>query len=245
MNLYERCVNLGTKLEAAIEADGNSTAVASGTKLADTLGQALDKIERTMRFRSEAGISERPQLDQKAIQKAVNAFRGSLSKHQLAALQHQHASDLRQTAEKQSSIAVEWAANQWKMLFDEYASTLDRAESRTLTGDSKQLEMAHRLSEKLRSAKRLNPVTNPDALELILKGKNATDWIQSFRVAGRQLRQILEELDTERNKLPPEVQIALNRAATREGLPLSEVTVDLLVALRAAGVDVQLVVKHP
>jgi hypothetical protein len=58
------------------------------------------------------------------------------------------------------------------------------------------------------------------------------------------MRAALEALDAERAALTPEVRDALQRAAAEGGLPLSEVTDELLAALRSAGVDDSLVVRR-
>ena len=61
---------------------------------------------------------------------------------------------------------------------------------------------------------------------------------------GGELRSLLEELKRAQAELPPQVQMALERAASEDGFPLEDLTEEMLISLRAAGVLGEFVVRR-
>jgi len=90
----------------------------------------------------------------------------------------------------------------------------------------------------------LDPITNAEELQRVLGEGELPEWIVAIGKIGSELRQALEAIDVEQAALTLEVSDALRRAATEGGLPLSELSTDLLNSIRLAGVDEHLVVRR-
>src|SRR5581483_5142366 len=110
MNLYDRCVDLQLKLEAALAADAGLELLARGTHLVEGLDQASQYLSAAAAFRSEANITGVPALDQNAVAQAVTAFRAGLSRHGSAAFQHQPAASLIKVAKSERNRAARWVS---------------------------------------------------------------------------------------------------------------------------------------
>jgi hypothetical protein len=244
MNLYERCTDLGVKLEAAQAADSSAALLASGTNLADRLDQASQYFAGAARLRSEAGIVERPPVDVKAMLRAVNAFRGALSSRKAAAFQQQYAANLTEIANKQREVAARWVLGRWKGLFSNFEAQMVRAREEALIGSATQQAVARSRAQTLFAAMGLDPILRSADLKELLGGDAIAVWMQAIHSKSDELNGALYALDTERAGLSAEVNEALRRATTGEGLPLSELSTELLHALRAAGVDDYLAVKR-
>jgi hypothetical protein len=81
-------------------------------------------------------------------------------------------------------------------------------------------------------------------IEERLGTSEAGEWLPGIRRLGHELLDALAALDAEGETMTPEVRAALTRAASESGLPLEDVTAELLAALQAAGVDDHLVVRR-
>lgn len=244
MNLYNRCVDLQLKLEAAQSADASLELLARGNRLVEGLDQASEYLEGTAAFRSKANIADAPALDLKRATQAVGAFRAGLSRHGSAAFQHQPATTLIEVAKSQRDRAARWVSSRWKELFARYEPLLDRAQPERLVGNATHCVVAQARASKLRAVRGMDPVMAGDDLRTRLGGVDVTAWIASIESLSADLRRALTALDEERAALTPEVRDALQRTSSEEGLPLSELGAELLAALRAAGVDGHLVVRR-
>jgi hypothetical protein len=242
MSLYDRCVDLQVKLDAAQLADASLELLARGARLVEGLDGASEYLEGTAAFRSNANIADAPALDLKRATQAVGAFRAGLSRHSSAAFQHQPAATLIEVAKSQRDRAARWVGACWKNLFAEYEPLLDRVQTEHLVGSGTHRVVAR--ASKLQAARGADPVTAVGELRSRLGGEEVAAWVASIESLGADLRRELAALDHERAALTDEVRDALQHAASEEGLPLSEISVDLLAALRAAGVDGHLVVRR-
>lgn len=244
MSLYDRCVDLQLKLEAAQSADAGVEVLARGARLVDGLDRAAEYLEGTAEFRILANVPDIPSLDTKAVSQAVAAFRGGLSRHGAAAFQHQPATTLVDVAKAQRERVARWVTARWKDFFAEDDAPLQRLQSEHFAGSSSKLVVAQARAAKLRAARGRDPVAESAELRALLGGNGIDAWLQSVATIRAELHSALQALDTERDALSPEVRSALQRAAGDGGLVLSEVTDELLAALRAAGVDDDLVVRR-
>jgi hypothetical protein len=245
VSLYDRSVDLQLKLEAAQSADTGLELLARGSRLVESLDRASEYFSGAATFRSTANIVDRPGIDLKAVSQAVGAFRAGLSRHGSAAFQHQPATTLSDVARTQRERTTRWVTARWRDRFAEYQPLLDRVETEHLVGSTHHIVIARTRASKLRTVRAMDPVAEASELQASLGGADVGAWLLAVTTLANEMRTALEALDAERAALTPEVRDALQRAASHDGLPLSEVTDELLAALRSAGVDDSLVVRRP
>jgi hypothetical protein len=243
MRLYDRAVDLQLKLEAAQSADASVELLAKGARLVDSIERASAYFGGAAEFRAKAQIAERPNLDLKAITQAVAAFRAGLSRHGSAAFQHQPTANLIEIANAQRERATRWVAARWKEFFTPYDALLERVQNERLASSTSHAIVAQHRAATLRAVKSDNPVDNGDDLRTRLGGGDVEDWLTKIGALASQLHEALSELDAEQAALTSEVRDALQRAA-EDGLPLSDLSDELLAALRTAGVDRHLMVRR-
>lgn len=244
MSLYDRSVDLQLKLEAAQSADTSLELLARGARLVESLERASEYLAGAVAFRSAVKIADRPGLDLKAVSKAVGAFRAGLSRHGSAAFQHEPAATLIEVAKAQRERTSRWVTARWKDGFEKYQPLLDRIQTEHLVGSATHIVVAQARASKLRAAMGMDPVANAAELQSTLGGADVGAWLRAITTLADEMRSALQALDAERAALTPEVREALRRASAVGGLPLSDVTQELLAALRSAGVDESLVVRH-
>ena len=174
----------------------------------------------------------------------MTAFRGGLSQHGAAAFQHQPATTLVDVAKAQRDRAARWVGARWKDVFTAADGILERVQNEHFVGSSTHLVTAKARAAKLRAARGSDPIIDAEELRTMLGGNGITEWVESIAAIRAELERALQALDSERAALTPEVRDALQRAASEGGLPLSDVTQEMLSALHAAGVDDHLVVRR-
>lgn len=244
MSLYDRSVDLQLKLEAAQSADTSLELLVRGARLVESLDRASEYLVGAAAFRLAVNVTDRPGLDLKAVSKAVGAFRAGLSRHGSAAFQHEPAATLIDVAKAQRERTARWVTARWKDRFERYRPLLDRIQTEHLIGSATQIVVAQARASKLRAAMGMDPVANAAELQNTLGGADVEAWLRAITTLANEMRSALQALDAERAALTPEVREALRRATAVGGLPLSEVTYELLTALRGAGVDESLVVRR-
>jgi len=242
VSIYDRAVDLNLKLEAARSADSNLELITKGTRLVDSLEEASKYFASAETFRLQARVIDRPNLDRKAVAQAVSGFRAGLSRHGSMAFQHQPATTMIEVAKSQRDRAARWATARWKALFAPYDPLLERVQTEHLVGKSINIAVAQARASKLRAARSLDPIANEAALRSSLGGEDVEAWLHAIETLATELSDALNALDAQRAAFTPEVREALRRAAS-DGLPLSEVSDELLGALRKSGVDGHLVVR--
>jgi hypothetical protein len=242
MSLYDRAVDLQVKLEAAQAADASIELLTKGARLVDSLERASTYFAHATAFRVKAHLNERPSVDLKTVTQAVGGFRAGLSRHGSAAFQHQPATTLAEVAKAQRERTARWVAAQWHELFAPYDPLLERVRTERLVGNATHVVVAQARASKLRAAKSLDPVANATELRTGLGGDDVEAWLIGIGKLAADLGDALSALDAEQAAFTPEVREALRRAAD-EGFPLSDLSDELLTALRNAGVDGHLLVR--
>ena len=139
------------------------------------------------------------------------------------------------------AIADRWAKSNWKEHFEPAKTLLERVESGDLRGSTATTARAR--ASQIKTVSGLNPVTDQADLESRLKVTGPLACIERVKSMIGELRAAIEMADTEHAALTPEVRDVLRRAA-EAGLPLAEITPELLSALRSAGVIEDLVVRR-
>jgi hypothetical protein len=242
MSVYDRAVDLQVKLEAAREADTSIELLTRGARLVNSLEQASAYFADASAFHAKAHLNERPNLDTRAVTQAVSGFRAGLSRHGSAAFQHQPATTLAEVAKVQRERAARWVTARWRELFAPYDPLLDRVQTERLVGNTTHVVAAQTRAARLQAAKLLDPVADAADLRTTLGGDDVEAWLDAIGNQAARLSDALGALDAEQAAFTPEVREAL-RLAADDGLPLSEVSNELLAALRNAGVDGHLVVR--
>ena len=79
MNLYDRCVDLQVKLQAAQSADANDELLARGQRLTEGLDRASNYLEGVAAFRIVAAIDRKPDVELRSVTQAITAFRAGLT----------------------------------------------------------------------------------------------------------------------------------------------------------------------
>jgi hypothetical protein len=243
MSLYDRAVDLQLKLEAAQSADTSVELLTRGARLVESLDRASEYFAGAASFRAKAQVHNRPTLDLKAVSQAVGGFRAGLSRHGSAAFQHQPAATLTEVAKAQRERVARWVTARWSDLFAECDPLLERVDNEHPVGNTTRIVVARSRAATLRAARSMDPVANGTKLQTTLGGADMEAWLHAITTLTTELRQALDALDAERAAFTPEVREALRRAAD-DGLPLSELSDELLAALRSAGVDEHLVVRR-
>lgn len=242
MNLYDRAVDLTTRLSAAGDNDAGEQLVVRGTVLAD----ALDEVSAYLEEAQKVALSLLPQgrlpLDPMAMSQAVKAFRRGLAAHQAAAFQHQSATKLLDFAKAQRQKSERSIREAWLALFSPADPFLLRVQDGLLVGGVSQRASIQTKAQKLSTAKALNPVNDQETIRKHLGGDGVEAWKRSISQLVDDLARALRELEDEQDALSPAVREALRRVKD-DGLPLSELTDDLLGELRRGGFDKTLMVR--
>jgi hypothetical protein len=242
MNLYDRAVDLATRLSAARDNDAGEQLVVRGTVLADALDEVSAYLEEAQRVALALLPQGRLPIDSKAMSQAVNAFRGGLATHQAAAFQHQPATKLQDFAKSQRQKCERSIREAWVALFSPADPLLQRVQDGLLVGGVAQRASIQTKAQKLSTAQALNPVTDQEAIRKHLGGDGVEEWKGSISQLVDDLALALREMEDEQDALSPAVLEAL-RKAKDDGLPLSELTDDLLGELRKGGFDKKLMVR--
>jgi hypothetical protein len=245
MSLYDQAVDLQLKLDAAQSADSGLELVTKADHVVEALDTATEYLAGISRLQSHLSLTERPPIDAKASAQAITAFRAGLSRYGPRAFQQQPAAKLIDIAKEQRARTARWALARWKAIFGQYQPLMDQAQPGQLLGASQHRFIAERKARKLTMLARQDPVADESTvIAELCDGDADASWPQCVNVLGEELAAALQSLQDEHTALTTEVQKALDAATTEAGLSLGEVTASLLDALRAAGVDDDLVVRR-
>lgn len=243
MNLYDRAVTLGVKLDAAASADSNDAVLAQGQLLVTDLDLASARMESAATMRDDLAATAGPSLNAKETNQAIGAFRAGLSRHGAAAFQHAPAVTLRDLARQQSTTVEKWTLANWRRQVAERTPYAALATPDKLQGNPTHRQRVDIRLRKLATIRDLNPLLDRDRLRVELQGDTPAEWLQAAAALDREISDALNLLEETRAKQSPRVRAAMSKAGSVYGLPLDEVTHELLDELRAAGVDDQLVVR--
>lgn len=244
MTLYDRAVTLGVKLSAAAAADAGDALLAQGQMLVGDLDLTSTQLEDLATIRADFGVDGRPNFDAKAVTQAIGAFRAGLSRHGSPAFQHAPAGTLRDVAKQQRAAAARWALSSWRARIDDLTPAAALATSERLQGNAAHRRRAENRLRKLTRVRDLNPLVDAVKLQAELEGNVLADWLAAIARLNTELREALETLDAARLQQSPTVRAALARASSVDGLPLEELTDELLAELRTTGIADQLLVRQ-
>jgi len=244
MTLYNRAVDLGVRLGAAAAADASDALLAQGQILVTDLDRTSSQLEAAASIGDDLGGDSRPKPDAKAVTQAIGAFRAGLSRHGAAAFQHAPTGTLRDVAKQQRTATERWVLRAWRARLDDLTPHAALATSDRLHGSTTHRQRAENRRQKLARVRDLNPLLDAVNLQAELGDGAVADWLEAVAALDQDLGDMLEILDVARTQQSPTVRAALARASSVSGLPLDELTDELLAELRAADLEDQLVVRR-
>ena len=244
MNIFDRATEIQVRLQAASEADSSDELLSRSRTVRMELNEAAAFFEAVNSFRSALDTQDVPNININGVSSALGRFRGALSRFGSAAVQQQTATTLLETIKTETTRLDRWVKSIWKSRFDDVQSLLDREETGDLIGSNDHRKKARGSASRLRRARNTDPVRAPEELEKNLGATGFDACLKKIEVLGDGLRSAIEKMDQERAALTPEVQRILEKAGTVDGIPLSEITSEVLGSLEVAGVLDDLVVRR-
>jgi len=244
VTLFETATELHVRLEAARAADAGDELLSRGRTVRDDVRTAAEHLEAVQSYRGTMGRTDAPSIDAKEIRQAAGRFRGALSKSGPKALQQQSAATLLEVLVAQTRRADSWVSSTWKENFIVAEELVSRSQSGGLNGSPADRMKARSRGFTLEAARKLDPVKERATLEDLLKVRGLDSCLTRVGELIGELRGSIAAIDQEQAAMPTEVRAVLVRAASGDGLPLGEVTPELLTALQLAGVLDDLVVRR-
>ena len=244
MTLFEIADKLRLRLDAASTADDEDLLLSRGRSLQDAIVAATAHYEAAQSYRVTIGLTDAPPLNAKAIRQATGHFRGALSKSSSNAFQQRPAATLEEVLNAQTRRVDHWIKSTWRNNFAGARALLERVDSGDLHGSVLARTRAQNRASKIEYVLSLNPVEDRATLEAYLDAVGLDACIERVNELIEELRTAITAIDSEQAAMPQEVNDALERAASEDGLPLSEVTSELMAALQSVGVLDDLVVRR-
>ncbi len=244
MTLFNIASELQLRLDVADTADEEDALLSRGrTVLADITASA-EHLEAVLSYRDTMGRTDAPRFDTRAIRQAIGHLRGALHKSGPKALQQQSVATLRDVVSEQSKRVDRWVMSTWRENFSGAGPLLERASSASLHGRTTDRARARSRAATIETVRGLDPIRDRSRLEGHLKVRGLSACIERVNGLIEELRAAIAEIDRDQAAMTPEVREAIQRATSADGLPLGEVTPQLMVALRSAGVVDDLVVRR-
>ena len=244
MTLFETAGQLQLRLDAASAADEEDVLLSRGGTVRDAIVVATERYEAAQSYRVTIGLRDAPPLNTKAIRQAIGHFRAALSKSSSNAFQQRPAATLEEVLAAQTKRVDHWIKSTWGENFAGARALLQRVNSGDLHGSVLDRTKAQNRASKIEYVLSLNPVEDGATLETHLNAGGLDACIERVNGLIEELQAAIVAIDREQAAMTPEVQAAIQRATSPEGLPLNEVTPELVAALRLAGVLDDLVVRR-
>lgn len=244
MTLFDTAAELQLRLEAANTAHVGDELLSRGRTVRDNITSAAEHLEAVQSYRVKIGRTDASPLDAKEIRRAVGRFRGALSKSGPKALQQQSAATLLEVLTVQAKRADRWVKFTWEENFAAAQELRERVDSGDLHGSPPDRRTARMRASTIEFLRNTNPVRDRAALEARLNVEGLKACLERVNELIGELRAAIAAIDLERAAMMPEVRVAIERATSVDGLPLGEVTPELLAALQSAGVLDDLVVRR-
>ena len=185
-----------------------------------------------------------PMFNGERLCHAIRVFRDKLAVRGPRACQQAAPSRLQQYLQTESRNLDKWVMQTWRQNFDSAHDLLLRAQSGELYGSPRAKAKAETLARKINVAKNLNPVKDRAELEKRLQVQGMSAYLKGVNDLIEELRKEIAGLDQLQATIPHEAQEILKRSASDEGIPLSDVTPEVLAMLRSANLLGEFVVRR-
>ena len=212
-----------------------------------TSRRRLSTFEAVQSYRVTIGRTDmRRRWMRKRSAKPSVRFRAALSNSGPKAVQQRPTASLLEVVTAQ--IKARWIAGSnstWQEKFAAAQELLERVDSGDLHGSPRRQDQRRGCrASKIAVVRNTDPVRERAALEERLKVEGLKACLERVNELIGELRAAIAAIDLERAAMMPEVRVAIERATSVDGLPLGEVTPELLAALQSAGVLDDLVVRR-
>ncbi len=244
MTLFNTASELLVRLMIASEAELGDQLVVRAQNVRDSISTAVDHYENVQSYRSAIAPKDSPSFKGKKLRQSISGFRRALSTRGTSAFQQNASGTLQQNLQTESRILDKWVMQTWSQNFDSAHDLLLRAQSGELYGSPRAKAKAETLALKINAAKNYNPVKDRAELEKLLKVQGVSAYLKGVNDLIEELRKEIAELDQLQATIPPEAQDLLKRSASDEGIPLSDVTPEVLAMLRSADLLGEFVVRR-
>ena len=244
MTLFDTATELLVRLEAASAEDAGDELLARGRSVRDEVMSTAEHLEAVQSYRVAIGRTDAPSLDAKAMRQAIGRFRGALARSGPRALQQQSAATLVDVMTAQIKRVDRWVASTWRENFDASQELQERANSGDLHGSPEMKTKASGRAATIAVLRNKDPIRDRIELEERLKVEGLNALLERVNELVDDLRNAIAAIDLEHAAMTPEVRAVLQSSASDDGLPLAEVTLELMEALRSAGVLDDLVVRR-
>ena len=244
MTLFEAATELQLRLGAASEADTGDALLSRGRTVRADVASAAEHFEAVQSYRVTIGRTDMPPLDAKEIRQAIGRFRAALSNSGPKAVQQRPAASLLEVVTAQIRRVDRWVKSTWQEKFAAAQELLERVDSGDLHGSPADRIKARSRASKIAVVRNTDPVRERAALEERLKVEGLNACLEKINELIDDLRAAIVAIDKEQAAMTSQVRAVLQRAASGDGLPLGEVTPELLAALQSAGVLDALVVRR-
>ena len=244
MTLFETATELQLRLDAASEKDAGDQLLSRSQKVRAELTAAADHFDAVQSYRVTIGQTNTPLLDGRAIRQAMGQLKGALSRSGPRAFQQRPADTLQRLLGRQIKRVDRWVKYTWRESFTAARGLLAREESGDLHGSPTARRRASRRASTIRVVQSKDPVRERAFLEESLKVEGLTACLGEIGKLIDDLRAAIAEIDKKQAAMTPKVRAVLRQAASLDGLPLAEVTPELMAGLQLAGVLEDLVVRR-
>lgn len=244
MTLFETANELQLRLDAASTADEEDVLLSRGRTVRDAIVAAVEHLEAAQSYRVTTCQTDTPPFNTKSIRQAISHFREALSEGGPNAFQQRSAATLEEVLATQTSRLDHWIKSSWGGNFASAEALLERVDSGDLHGSALARTKARNRASKIEDVLNLNPVKDRAMLEAHLDAVGLDACIERVNELIEELREAIVSIERDQAEMTPEVRGAIQRATSDDGLPLSEVTPELMAALRSAGVLDDLVVHR-
>ncbi len=244
MNIYERAGSLKLRVETSQRDDQHLELQQQASELLSQLRDRIAFLKMLVVLSDLLGLDERPRLNETQLRKAVGSFRSALTQYNAAAVQQQAAVTLLRSTEKIEEGLARWALSAWKTAFEDLSALISDDSLQGLAGPPSKVTRAKRIASQIHGAIGRNPMRDLGPIQTALDADGLETCVVRVRELGGELRSLLEELKRAQAELPPQVQVVLERAASEDGFPLEDLTEEMLISLRQAGVLGEFVVRR-
>ena len=244
MTLFETATELQEGLEAASAADTGDAILSRGRRIRDDIASAAEHLEAVHVYRVTIGRTDTPPLSSEKIHQAVGRFETARSSSGPRAFQQPSADALLDVLATLIRSVDQWVKSTWRESLAEAQELLNRARLVGSHGSALARTKVRNRASRIEAVLDLNPVRDREVLEALLNAEGLEACLAQVNELVEELRTALAAIDSEQAAMPQEVKAAIERAASEDGLPLGEVTLELIAALRSAGVLDDLVVRR-
>ncbi len=244
MSIYETSAALLLRLGAANLEDVGDQLLARGRTVRADVADTADYLEAVHRYRNTMGRTDFPPLDAKAIRRAIGGFRRALSTSGPNAFQQRSVATLLNVLRTQIKRVDRWVGSTWRENFVQANALLDRTDLIDLYGSPLDKVKVMSRASKVKLVRDTDPVREQAVLGERLGVEGLVSCLVKIEELIDDLRAAILAIDEAQAALTSEVREVLHRAASPDGLPLGEVTPELLETLQSARVLDDLVVRR-